>query len=41
MSSVDIANLAKYYAEAYIKWNDGPMGPPGPKGDCPKCPFED
>lgn len=41
MSSVDIANLARYYAEAYIKGNDGPMGPPGPKGDCPKCPFEE
>lgn len=41
ISSVDVANLARYYAEAYIKGNDGPMGPPGPKGDCPKCPFEE
>ena len=40
ISSVDVANLARYYAEAYIKGNDGPMGPQGPKGDCPKCPFE-
>ena len=40
ISSVDVANLARYYAEAYIKGNDGPMGPRGPKGECPKCPFE-
>ena len=39
-SSVDVANLARYYAECYLKGDTGPEGPPGPKGDCPKCPFD-
>lgn len=29
ISSVDIANLARYYAEVYIQGNTGPIGPKG------------
>lgn len=40
MSSVDIANLARYYAECYLNGDTSHIGKQGPKGDCPKCPFE-